>query len=263
MKKNNLILIILAFVNFVTMLLLTILVVPKFVPYFCDINENIVLLGSKWMLLFCAIIPLFLSIVSLIFENNKSAMLTLNIVFTLCLYENMLKMFYFCTEKTFVVGSKFLIPVAVSVFMPLAVIILVLGQKIKHLKYKSVLGLGGKYSAKTEFLWKQTHFYASKVLSLFGVLTFFISIPFAIFRHFYIELALFVIGLVICFVIIYLFSKSIYTKFMEMETRKEKLQKKAEDKTEEKDTSNTKKEETQNSQASQKTKNKNHSSKKA
>ncbi len=225
MKKNNLILISLSFVNFVLVFLLTLFLVPSQIPYFVNINEKIILLGSKWILFASAIIPLILAFLSLIFLDNKKMTFTINIIFTLLLYENMLKMSYFCTEKSFTTGSLSLIPLAVSVFMPLSIIILVVAQKIKFIPYKSPFGFCSKYSFRTEFLWKQTHIFATKAVSIFGLFMFLISIIFAFARLPYIELIIFVLGLVSCYITIISFSKSIYKKFMEMENRKQKLQK--------------------------------------
>lgn len=225
MKKNNLIILSLSFVNFATIFILTLLVIPEQIPYFVDINEKIILLGSKWILFASATAPIIIAFLSLIFSDNKTAVFCLNELFTLCLYENMLKMFYFCTEKSFALNSLSLIPIAVSVFMPISVLMLIAGQKMKYLKYKSVLGFRSKYSNKTEFLWKQTHIFASKVVSIFAILLFFVSIIFSFVRLLFVEIILFFVGIIICIIIVTLFSKSIYNKYMEMENRKNKLSK--------------------------------------
>ena len=225
MKKNNLILITLSFINFVLVFLLTFFLVPAQIPYFVDFNEKIILIGTKWILFASAIVPLVLAFISLMFAGNKKAIFAINIIFTLFLYENMLKMSYFCTEKSFTIGALSLIPLAVSIFMPLATVILVVAQKIKFVPYKSPFGFCSKYSCKTEFLWKQTHIFATKAVSVFSIFMFLISIIFSFVRLAYIELIIFVLGAIACYVSIILFSKSVYNKFMEMENRKLKMQK--------------------------------------
>ena len=65
MKKNNLFMLFASILNLGLCLLLLFLCVPEKVAMFVDFNEKIILIVSKWFMLFGAITPLVLAIINL------------------------------------------------------------------------------------------------------------------------------------------------------------------------------------------------------
>ena len=226
MKKNNVLLLILSFLNFAICFCLLVLCVPNKVPFAIDLNEKIIAIGSKWILILNTILPIVLAFLVLAFNKFPKIKFVLQAIFILTLYENMLTFSYFSIEKTYNIGELSQIPMAVSLFMPLSVLLSVLAIKLKTVPYNNVFGIKTKYSTKTEFIWKQTHIYASQIFFANGVLLFLISIIFVFVRLPYIPLIITIFGLVTCFFITNRQSKDMYNKYIEMEKNKNKYAKK-------------------------------------
>ena len=75
--KNNIKIIILITINLAIGLSLLFTLTPNSVPYFTDINGKIILIGSKYYLLFGLILPI---IFGLIFIFSKSCRLILSVL---------------------------------------------------------------------------------------------------------------------------------------------------------------------------------------
>ena len=225
MKKNQIFMLLLGIINTAVCLSLLLLCVPNRIALMVDINENISFLTTKWILLINVILPLVLSIVVCCLKNKQKAIWVLSLLFVFVLYENMLAFSYFSVEKNFVLGSRSQIPIAVSFFMPISVILLIFGIKLKNLPFGSKIGIRTKYSTKTEFIWKQTHYFAKDIFMAYGFLSFIVSLIFIFVRMPYINLALDVIGLLTCFFITNKQAKIMYRKYMQMEKNKAKSSK--------------------------------------
>lgn len=220
MKKNLVLCLVLGIINLIVGTLLTVFVVPNQIPVLFDINEKIVALSSKWLLLFMCITPFILSLVACII-SKKYRTFILRALVALFTYENMLIFIYFCLEKNLNIGSPCTISMSLFIFLPLALVMMIAGSKIKFEPYKSKFGLKMKYTLETEFLWKQTHYYARDVLFFVGFALFIISIVFAFFRVSYIEIPIFVIAIIFCILRIRWYAKSMHSKYIEMKTRQE------------------------------------------
>ena len=234
MKKSHKILItILGILNLIITSLLLIFVIPSKVPVLFDRHEQVSLMATKWIFTVLCILPLIFSTFSICLKNKKVSFLFL-ILFVLSIFENFLNFSYFSVEKSISIGDLSAIPISISIFMPMSVIISVLAIKLKNAPYLSKPALHFKPTKATEFIWKQTHFYARDLYFFMGIIMFFVSIVFAIFRFPLIELLIFVI-LIFAFTLkIYLYSKSIYKKYIEMKSKKEKMDKEKSTKTAEK-----------------------------
>ncbi len=229
MIKNNIFILCLGFLNFVVCLLLTILCVPELVPLAVNLNEEIVLLCSKWFLIINVISPVIVAFVHLIFCKNPTASFICKFIFTILLYENMLAFSYFSAGTNLAVGQVSEIPLAVSILLPIAMSALVMSAKIKRVKYNSILGIRTKYTKETEFLWKQIHLFASDVLLKCSVICVIICIPFIFLRFAYIGLVAIILSLLIGLIIINHESKKLYNKYQELKEHQEKHKKRMEE----------------------------------
>lgn len=225
MKKNNLFMLIIGSVNFAVCLTLLFLCVPDQIAIAIDINEKITATASKWVLLINVFIPLLLAILSISLSYHKKTNSILAIMFLIFLYENILAFSYFSINSSFEIGELSEIPVAVSLFMPVSIIISYLGLKLKTATYNKKFGIRTKYSVATEFIWKHTHFYASNAYFGCGVFLFLISIIFMFVRLPYIELILLATSLITVFVLSNNQAKKMYKKYVQMESNKNRIDK--------------------------------------
>lgn len=225
MKKNNIFMLIIGFLNFAICLSLLFLCVPNKIAFAVNFNEKIILLASKWVLIINVMLPILLAYLTCVFECQKRTKAVLTALFVLMIYENMLAFSYFSIEQNFILGTISQIPLAVSVFMPISSAVTIYAIKMKHLPFKSALGLKTKYTTKTEFIWKQAHFYASEIFFAFGVLSFLISIVFMFVRLSYINLIIYILGFISCYFIANKQAKDMYNKYIDMEKRKNQQKK--------------------------------------
>lgn len=226
MKKNNLFMLFTSILNLGLCLLLLFLCVPEKVAMFVDFNEKIILIVSKWFMLFGAITPLVLSIINLFMKNKPKTTFILKTFIILFVYENMLAFAYFSNVTGFELGEVSQIPLALSVFMPISAFATIAAIKLKRAPFKSKLGIKSKHSTKTEFIWKQTHLYASDIFFAYGVISFLISIIFIFTKHSYILLAIDVLGYVFCWLFANKQAKDMAEKYTDMENRKLKQEQK-------------------------------------
>lgn len=224
-KKNTIIIICLAVINFVACTLLTIFAMPNQIPISYDIYEKITILSTKWIMLLSAIIPTIIIILSFL-VTNKKACYFLKMLFILGLYENTLFFTYFCLSNNLSIGSLCEIPMAAVIFMPIAVMITILSIKLKNVPYLSKPAINFKIVRETEFIWTQTHFFARDLYFGMGILLFLISIVFVFVRFALALLAIYFIVIIIFTIILYNYTATIYDKYNEMKERKEKLDKK-------------------------------------
>ncbi len=219
MNKKQILSLILGLTNLVVGTLLTIFVVPNQIPILFDFNEKIVYLTTKWILLILCIVPMILSII--VCSSKKHRTFILRAIISLLTYENMLVFIYLCLEKNLNVGDPCSISMSLFFFFPLAVIMLISGTKVKNEPYKSKFGIRMKYSLETDFLWKQTQYYARDVLFFVGFALTIISIIFSFFKISYIEIPIFTLAIAFCIFRIRWYAKSMYKKYIEMKERQE------------------------------------------
>ncbi len=223
MKKNNIFMLIIGFINFAVCLSLLFLCVPNQIAILVNFNEKITHLASKWILIINVMLPILLAFLACVFECQPKTKAIIQVLFVLCLYENMLAFTYFSIEENIIVSTVSEIPVAIAFFMPLSVLFIIYAVKMKNLPFKHGFGIRNKYTTKTEFIWKQAHFYASEIFFAFGFLSFLTSIVFVFVRLYYINLILFVVGLIFCLWFANKQAKDMFNKYVEMEKNKEKI----------------------------------------
>ena len=231
MKKNKIIITILAGLLSIATLLLTIFCMPNQIPLCVGITEKIILVGPKWILIANAIFPISLAIAIAL---KKKPSCILQFLLTLCFYENFLILSYFCLNKDFSLKTVSQIPLAVSVFIPIACGMIYWSQKIKNAPYKSFWGIKNKYTVETDFIWKQIQIYSKDFILGCGVIQFLISIVFVFVRQPLIALGLFIISFIITYLLITKEAKSMYKKYASMKARKDKMEESEKEKSTEK-----------------------------
>lgn len=220
MIKNNIITICIGAINLVAAILLTIFCVPSQIPLIVNFSEEIVFLGTKWILLLNAIIPMAIAITLCFTKKYKTAQ---KIALAISLYENLLIFSYFCMQSSFEIGTKSMIPLSASIFIPLSLCMLIYASKIKFAPFKSISGIINKYSIQTEFIWSQTQLFAKDAFLLSGLILLLVSIVFVFVRFGYICFAVFAIGILIPYLITLKQSKNMYKKYIYMKNKKDKM----------------------------------------
>lgn len=229
MNKNNIFTLSLGIINLAVTLCLLIFCVPEQIPLLVNLNEEIIVLCSKWILVINVSFPIIFSILSIILSKRKNLSFLFKVLLGIVLYENMLVFAYFGVEKTFAIGSASKIPLALSILMPLVVFGIIWSQKIKRLPYKCRFGLRNKYSLETEFLWKQIHLLASDTYFKSFLIAFVLTIPFVFIKFAYIGLAIIIAIYAIGTIYILKESKKLHNKYLELKDHHEKHKKRMEE----------------------------------
>lgn len=224
MKKNSILMLSITIIAAITGLLLLIFCIPNFVPMHIGFGETIDALGSKWLLLISIAAMLAFAILSVSLKNKgaKIFFCAIAMIFVFC---NLLALTYYSLETEFVIGMTFKIPLSILVFMPLSFLIIVWANILKHLPYKSKLGLKIKHDKETEFLWTQIHYAAKDNFFAAGIILLFISLVFAFFKIIWLELIIFVLAIILAHIKTCADAKSMWQKYSQMQERKENLEK--------------------------------------
>lgn len=223
MKKNKLIPIILAAANIVIYLPILIFLTPTKIPLLAGMYDEIIFINSKWFMLIGILLPAIIMTFQLLFKNKNLNIIltTINIFIT---YNNMLAFSYFCSGSVFKLGELSEIPLSVAVFLPVALGTFVYGSIIKNISYKNHLGIVSKRTTTTEFIWKQSHFQASYHYRLSGLILFIISIICYFVRYPLIELAIFIVGLIIPRIIVEIGAGKMTKKYKDMKQKHDHLE---------------------------------------
>ena len=107
-----------------------------------------------------------------------------------------------------------------------------LEEMMKDISYKNKFGICSKRTTTTEFIWKQSHITASYHYRLAGFLLFIVSIVFVFIHYPLIELAIFVIGLIIPRIVVEVGAKKMSVKYADMKKKYDHVQKKNKNKAE-------------------------------
>lgn len=225
MKKNRIIPIIIAIFNTILCTLLLIFCIPNVVPLLAGINDEVILLGSKWWLLLGIVFPIILMILLLKTKNNYSRLIFAELIIFIT-YANMLGYAFFIDASNFSLGMRSEVPLSVVVFIPISLACFVYGAMLKHLPYKSKIGLRSKRTQTTEFIWIQSHLSASYYYRLTGTILFITAIIFTFLHLPLIELIVFVIALIIPRIMVEFVAKKMANKYQDMKAKHEHLQNK-------------------------------------
>ncbi len=223
MKKLDFKTTIIAATNLITSLLLLIFKTPKKVPLFFSITEKIAVLGSKWFLLACSIVPTILWLVIQLTRKKEALNFFLKMMFYTCIFENMLIMIYVSSVEGFSVGTLSEIPMSLVYFLPFSAYIMLGGLKIKYLPFKAFSPFKNKLTTSAEFVWKQTHFYARNVMFSVGFISVILTLIFAIFRLLIVNIITTVLGIIIIYILVLRAAKQMSDKHGEMQSKKDKL----------------------------------------
>lgn len=224
MVKKNIISFSLAFICAMTGTLLLAFVVPENVPVLVGFDEKIAATGSKWWVLLLCFAPLLIALLQA-FLQKKCGAFIFQYLIMLFIYENVFVLIYLCLGNEFAVGDILALPLSLLIFLPLSFSIMVWAIKIKFVPYKSPIGIRIKYTLKSDFIWKQTHFLARDIFFFGGFLLAICSLIFSCFHVTWIEIPIFAAMLAICFAIVVNHAGSMYKKLMQMEKNKENLDK--------------------------------------
>lgn len=224
-KNFNLKLLIAVALNFFVCFFLTILILPNQIPIVFNFNEKIVAVGSKWLMFLSAIVPTIVGIIALKIKNHVNLKFWLVVLFAFFVYQNMLAFIYLSLSNNLAIGNVCEVPFSVSIFMPLSVVIIVYGAKIKRASFKSNWAINLKSMQKTEFIWLQSHLFASHAVMLSGLILFICSIIFVFVRLWWILLIVLAVIVIICLLTINSYTLSLVKKYEDMERRKDKVNK--------------------------------------
>lgn len=224
MKNNKLISIILASSNFVICMLLLIFLTPSSVPLISGIHDEVIVIGSKWWMLFGAILPLILMTVYLLTKHKETKFITTSLIIFI-FYNNLLAFSYFIAGEKLAIGSVSEVPISAAIFLPLSLWLFVYGVNIKNLEYKNKFGICSKNTKTTEFIWKQIHFSASYYFRLSALILFIISIVFCFIRYPLIELVIFILVILTTRIILEIQAKKMSKKYKDMKQKQDKLSK--------------------------------------
>jgi hypothetical protein len=225
MKKNKIIPIVIASLNFCLCLCLLIFLTPNKIPLISGIHDEIVVVGSKWWLLSGIILPLIFLILALSLKGEFSKLIFSELIIFVC-YNNMLGYSYFCAGTNFAVGATSQIPISLSLFLPTSLTVFVYGAIVKQASYKNRFGVYSKRTITTEFIWKQSQITASYHYRLAGLILLIVSIIFIFVHYPLIELALFIIFLTIPRIVIEVNAKKMALKYADMKKKYDHAQSK-------------------------------------
>lgn len=216
--------IILASSNFVICMLLLIFLTPASVPLISGIHDEIIVTGSKWWMLFGAVLPLILMTLYLLTKRKETKFIATSLIIFI-FYNNLLAFSYFIAGKNLAIGNISEVPVSAAIFLPLSLWLFVYGVNIKNLEYKNKFGICSKSTKTTEFIWKQTHFSASYYFRLSALILFIVSIVFCFIRYPLIELVIFILTILITRIILEIQAKKMSKKYKDMKQKQDKLSK--------------------------------------
>ena len=225
MKKNIIIFTTFAIFTIICCLALLIFCVPNQIPTLLNFNETIAALGSKWLMLIGLSALLVIFVIAILIKNKNLQTFFKSLFFVIS-FQNIIILAYYSLEKQFEIGLIYKIPTSITIFMPIAFLIIVWANLLKNIPYKSKIGINNKYSLETEFLWTQIHFIAKDKCFAAGCVLTLISLIFSLIRQPIILALLFLLILISTYVLINKEAKEIHKKYLEMKQRKDKLDEK-------------------------------------
>ena len=223
MKRNKIIPIVVASLNFCLCLTLLIFLTPNKVPLLIGFRDEIIVIGSKWWLLSGIILPFIFLVFALVLKGKFQKLIFSELIIFVS-YNNLLGYSYFCNESSFVCGTLSQVPMSLSLFLPIALAVFVYGAIIKHIAYKNKFGIYSKRTTTTEFIWKQSHITASYHFMLSGLILLIVSIVFVFVHYPLIELAIFIIFLTIPRIVVETGANKMSKKYADMQKKYDHIQ---------------------------------------
>lgn len=223
MDKKNYFYIALALICSIASTLLLIFLAPSSVPVHISFDEKIMALGSKWFMLIVTLLPFILGICLIFLKKYQFLAGIIKALIVTFIYINMLSFIILLAGEPRCVGELVEIPLTCFTFLPLAMLYFILGIKLRNLPYGSKVGIRNKFTREVQFIWTQTHFFASRVISLSGLFLVILSFIFSFFHLAYVMFAIFIVAIIVDFTIIYVNSKAMYKKYSDMKARQDRM----------------------------------------
>lgn len=222
-KKDFLTFLSVSILNFLIGILLILFALPSVVPTIIGESEQIITTGSKWCLILNLVLPALVFCFMLFMRAKPRLIFLFKCIFCFITYQNVLIFMSYALTPAFVVGATYPVSLSLLLFLPLSCFIFVMGLKIKSQTYNTFPKLWKKQSTATEFLWKQTRFFAKTVITFTAFILFIVSIIFAFFKLWLIELGIVIFALIIDYLIILKNANDIFKKYTELQTKQKEI----------------------------------------
>ena len=160
--KNDICMLGLSLINFIDSLIV-IFLMPNIVPIHINLDLIIDVVGSKWINLIWAILPLLFVIFMLLFkhkvgkdfQNIKSFNATMIVLCVFFIYLNWV--FLFFTNSNLQLGEKINVPISLIVGMPIGILLIFMGYLLPYIKQNKFFGIKLPSTLKNEKVWNETH----------------------------------------------------------------------------------------------------------
>ena len=172
-KYQNIILSI-TIVNFVA-ILVAFFVLPDSVPIHFNIKGEVDKMGSAWLMLVLAIIPVLVAVGFLIEsvlrgENNrngKSLKIVLTCITVFFMYISWVMLGIGACGVG--LGEKAHFPLEILICLPIGVLITIMGNYMPITKRNSTLGLKTRATLSSDYIWDKTHRFAGTIQVICGI----------------------------------------------------------------------------------------------
>lgn len=223
-KKNLAIFCVSALLSLCSTLLLA-FAVKGDIPTLIDFSEKITAMGSKWLLLCISLPPVFLGLGLLFTKNNRALDFTFKMALLFFAYLNMVSLIVLIFGENRAIGEQVEVPMTATMLLPLSLVYLLFGIKTRGARPEDNLKISNRYTKEVEFIFVQTQFFASRVISLTGLALLALAIILSFFRLGYVVLALTVLAILLDWLLILNESKQMYKKYSVMKAKKDRLDK--------------------------------------
>ena len=222
--KNDICMLGLSLINFIGSLIV-IFLMPNIVPIHINLDLIVDVMGSKWINLILAILPLLFVIFMLLFkhkvgkdfQNIKSFNATMIVLCVFFIYLNWV--FLFFTNSNLQLGEKINVPISLIVGMPIRILLIFMGYLLPYIKQNKFFGIKLHSTLKNEKVWNETH----KFSGIVWIYTGFIIIISALICHVLNENLIFIIIMCSCLLILVILIPTIYSIKIQSKISKDKI----------------------------------------
>ena len=210
--KNDICMLGLSLINFIGSLIV-IFLMPNIVPIHINLDLIVDVMGSKWINLILAILPLLF----VIFQNIKSFDATMIVLCVFFIYLNWVWLFF--TNSNLQLGEKINVPISLIVGMPIGILLIFMGYLLPYIKQNKFFGIKLPSTLKNEKVWNETH----KFSGIVWIYTGFIIIISALICHVLNENLIFIIIMCSCLLILVILIPTIYSIKIQSKISKDKI----------------------------------------
>lgn len=160
--------------NFVAMLV-AFIVLPNSVPVHFNLKGEVDRMGSPWLILVLAIIPVLVALGFLIeaivrgenYKNRKVLNIIMTCITTLFIYISWIM--FGISACGVGLGEKAHFPFEIAICVPLGILFMVMGNYMPVTKRNSTLGIKTRATLSSENVWNKTHRFAGPVQVVCGL----------------------------------------------------------------------------------------------